>query len=156
MTNKTQNEKTPPSGKDNRKFLSISDIKFQREFVSMMVFVALSSMLIMLIGTWFMMEKFSALASEILMIGGGIEDAVASESHKIWLLMIGASLVNCVCIGIFAFWFSKRASGIVFRLTKDLNRLADGETVSKISPREGDFFIPLVEAANRLFDRPKN
>ncbi|RYZ76210.1 MAG: hypothetical protein EOP05_05680 [Proteobacteria bacterium] len=146
---------TPLTGKDQRKFLSVSDLKFQKEFVAMMVFVALSSMLIMVIGTWFMMEKFASLASEILMIGGGIEDAVASESKKIWLLMIGASLVNCLCIGIFAFWFSKRASGIVFRLTKDLNRLADGENVVKIVPREGDFFLPLVDAANRLIEKPK-
>lgn len=138
------------SGVDNRRFLSVTDVKFQREFVGLMVFVAISSILIMLIGSYSMIQHFATLAAQLSEGGGSIESEVHSQMQRIWLMMIGVALVNCAGIGIFGFWFSKRVSGIIFRMTKDLNRFADGEKVEKITPREGDFFLGMVEAVNRV------
>ena len=139
-------------GADQRKFLSISDLKFQREFVGLMVFVAISSIFIMLVGSYFMIERFATLASQLATISGNVEGEVHTQMQRIWLMMIGVAFVNCGCIAIFAFWFSKRVSGIIFRMTRDLNRFADGEQVPKIVPREGDFFLTMVDAVNRVFE----
>jgi hypothetical protein len=139
-------------GSDLRKFFSVSDVKFQTEFVGLMVFVTLSSVLVMLAGTYFMIERFATLAAQIPGVSGGFESEVHAQTQQIWWMMLGAALVNCGCNAIFAFWFSKRLSGIVYRVTKDLNRLMDGEPVNKIVPREGDFFIPMVNAVNRVIE----
>lgn len=142
-----------PSGRDQRKFLSISDMKFQREFVGLMVFVAISSIFIMMIGSYFMIQRFATLASELPTMSGNIEGEVHAQMSRIWMMMIGVALVNCACIAIFGFWFSKRVSGIIFRMTRDLNRHAEGEQVAKIVPREGDFFLDMVSAVNRVIEK---
>ena len=43
--------------KDNRKFFSMPDPQFQKEFIGLMVFVTLSAVLIMLVGTYFMTRE---------------------------------------------------------------------------------------------------
>jgi hypothetical protein len=128
-------------------------MRFQSEFVGLMVFVTISSVLIMLVGTYFMNLRFATLASQIPGVNAGFEQEVNQQTQQIWWLMIGAAAVNCGCNAIFGFWFSKRLSGIVYRVTKDLNRLVDGERVNKIVPREGDFFIGMVNAVNRVIDK---
>jgi hypothetical protein len=143
----------PLSGKDQRRFLSISNVQFQKEFVLLIVFAVMSSMGIMLAGTFFMIQKFSLLSAGMAPAGTSFEAEIHDQLRLIWIFMFGAAIIDFICIAIIAFWFSKRASGIVYRLTKDLNRLADGDAVPKIVPREGDFFLDLVAAANRLIEK---
>ncbi len=142
--------------KDNRKFFSVSDRKFQSEFVGLMVFVTTSSTLVMLVGTWFMTQKFATMAAQLPSSSGALESDINSQIAQVWWLMIGAALIACISNAIFGFWFSKRLSGIVYRVTRDLNRFMDGETVEKIVPREGDFFLPMVDAVNRVIEHKKN
>lgn len=143
-----------PNGKNQRRFLSIPDARFQKEFTVLMLFVALSSSAIMMLGTWFMVQKITSIAMTANGgLGGELEESIARQTPNIWLMMVGVTVVNAICIAIFAFAFSKRASGIVRRVTNDLNRFASGEQVASINPREGDFFLELVDAANRVMGR---
>ena len=145
---------TFPNGKDQRRFLTVSNPKFQKEFLILILFVAISTSLIMMVGSWFIIQKISALAMTANGgLGGELEQSIASQTPYLWSMMVGATLVNAVCIAVFAFTFSKRASGIVRRLTNDLNRFANGEPVPAIKPREDDFFIELVNAVNRVLER---
>ena len=100
-----------PTGKDQRRFLSIPDPRFQKEFTVLMIFVALSSSAIMMLGTWFMVQKITSIAMTANGgMGGELEESIARQTPNIWLMMVGVTLVNAACIAIFSFAFSKRKS----------------------------------------------
>jgi hypothetical protein len=135
-----------------RSFFRITDYKFQRDFLSLTLFIALMSTAIVLAQTYFIYQEYGNLMSDLgNELGSSFKMSVSGRLGNLWLYAIIACGGNILTVALLSYVFSTRVSGILFRVTKEINALADGEKVHKINPRENDFFPDLVEAANRLF-----
>lgn len=84
-----------------------------------------------------------------------IEATLQAESHRATLLIVAVAIVNLVFTGLMAFLFSQRVGGIVLRLTNTLRLWSDGKQVSQIIPRDGDYFVELVDQVNEVIKNPK-
>ena len=135
-----------------RRFFRFTDYRFQRDFLFLTVFIAVMSSAIVLAQTYFIYQEYGNLMADLgNELGSSFKISVESRVGNLWLYTIIACVGNLVTVALLSYVFSTRVSGILFRVTKEINALANGEDVRKINPREDDFFPDLVEAANRLF-----
>jgi hypothetical protein len=137
---------------NKRTFFRITDFRFQRDFLMLTLFIAVMSSAIVLAQTWFIYREYGDLLMDIgNQLGSSFKMTVSDRLGHLWLYTIIACVGNLVTVALLSYVFSTRVSGILFRVTKELNAFSRGEKVRKINPREDDFFPDLVEAANRLF-----
>jgi hypothetical protein len=85
-----------------------------------------------------------------------IEMLLQSEASKATFLIVAVSIVNILFSLVIAFFFSHRVAGVVLRLTNSLRLWSAGKEVPKIIPRDGDFFIELVDEVNEVIKVPRN
>ncbi len=67
--------------------------------------------------------------------------------------LLVATLILLPCVLLDCLRFSNRFVGPLFRLSRAMERLADGERVHNIEFRQGDFWFNIAQTFNRLNER---
>ena len=142
--------------KQSRRLFRIFDRRFQLELLGLILFMAVTTSSITMLGTWFIVENAHYAAGQVMTVGYPALQALEANNHDVWVMSAIACVVNLIVIVTFGFAFASRTGGIIFRVTRDLNSLADGQTIQPITPRTHDFFTELVAAANRLIGQRKS
>lgn len=137
--------------KNRRTVFALVHPKFQKEFILLTLFIAISSTAITLLGAWFLISNFKLMSVEIgQLLGSDFEQALSERTQLTWMLILVSCLINFAVVVLMSLMFSNRVSGALVRLTRELNNYADGSPTNTLQPREKDFFPELISAANRV------
>ena len=130
-----------------RRFLIHREL--QLPFVGIMLMLALLTGLQMLAQVLWLNINVVEKAAEYGLKQDILTTAFIIVQRKELLLRLFAFLgLNLLLIGIFAFFYSHRVSGPIYRLEKALKNLADSDALQEIHFRRNDLFHGLAEHFN--------
>jgi hypothetical protein len=151
-----QQESSSVSAKNQRKQLLINP-PFQLKILNYITGLNLVMIAIFALVNYFFFERMRAEG-----VGAGLPenhvyfDFLQGMQSQMIIIFLAGAIVSVAIIYWFGFYISNRIAGPIYNVTRNIDRILNGERVMKIRFRKGDFFPELADKITALVEHYEN
>lgn len=103
----------------------------------------------------FLVYSFSMAAIPLFVLSMSRELMMYFEGTNVYMMVALFTSLTLVFLALVGILLSNRIAGPLYRVTRHLNDLAEGNASGEIRLRDNDYFTELAEAANKVIRKIK-